>query len=247
MNHLEEVRRDSPVPLYYQVFQILQKEIESGKYRPGEKIPTEMELQDRFELSRATVRKALSELEQMGILIRRRSKGTIVSVTHIETWLKNISSFTNEIREQKQKLTTKILSLQQIHCPDFVGKFLQLTEHDLVHEMVRLRFVDDEPVAYEKWYAPKKILPNLSLSSFGSSGFEQSTYFILNKEFNIHITREEDTVSAIGMDAKVAKFLNQETGMPGLLRTRVSYTQERVPVTYASGVYIIKLNFVLGE
>lgn len=245
--YMAEIRRESPVPLYYQVFQIIQREIDLGKYGPGETIPTEMELQNRFSVSRATIRQALSELVNLGVLERRRSKGTMVTVNHVETLLKNISSFTNEIMEQDLKLTTSILEFKTIPCPVHVADQLLISDNEPVHEMTRLRNVDTNPVACEKWYAPVKLFPNLKKSDFGQDGLEQSTYFVLHEKFNTRITRALDTVSATSVEGRISKLLGQVPGSPILLRTRVSFNSDGLPVTYASGYYIIKLKFALGE
>jgi GntR family transcriptional regulator len=80
---------------FFQVMQILQKDIEDGTYPPGAYIPTELQLQERFNVSRATIRKALSELVLQGYLERRRSKGTIVVVYKLEENLQDLCSFTD--------------------------------------------------------------------------------------------------------------------------------------------------------
>ena len=242
-----EISRETPIPLYYQVSQILRREIDTGKYSPGEYIPTEAELQQRFRVSRATVRQALSELVYEGLLERRRSKGTVVSTLQVEAWLKNLSSFTNEIMEQRLDLTTKILEFHQIPCPEAVGDHLELTRADLVYEMSRLRLVAEKPVAVEKWYASVKLFPTLNRSMFGETGYDQSTYFVLNREFNLRIARATDTVSAANLEARDARLLGLPGGSPVLVRTRESFSADGHPVTYATGVYSIKLKFALGE
>jgi GntR family transcriptional regulator len=240
-----ELNRETPIPLYYQVSQILRHEIETGKYSPGDYIPTEQELRNRFDVSRDTIRQALSDLIYQGLLERRRTKGTVVSKRHVEAILKDLASFTTEVMDRKLTLVTKILNFRQIQCPDNVCDQLNLSKSDIVTEMERLRFVDDEPVAVEKWYAPIKIFPGLSRGMFKESGLEQSTYYVLMRQYNIKITRAVDTVSAVDLEARDARLIKQPTGAPVLLRTRISYSDDRTPVTYGSGLYMIKLKFAL--
>jgi len=240
-----EINRETPIPLYYQVSQILRKEIESGRYSSGDYIPTEFELQKRFNVSRATVRQALSDLVYQGLLERRRSKGTVVSRMQVEATLKNLVSFTNEMMNGKQELTTRILDFRYIPPPNFVAEQLGIPEYEMVVEMARLRVVDGTPVAVERWYAPLKLFPGISRAMFKETGMEQSTYVVLMKQYDVNVARAVDTVSAVAVGAVEAKLLNEEIGAPVLLRTRVSYTADNRPVTYATGVYVIKLRFPL--
>jgi GntR family transcriptional regulator len=242
---MPEINRETPIPLYYQVSQIIKREIESGKYSPGDYIPTEQELRNRFVVSRATIRQAISELIYQGLLERRRTKGTIVAKQHIEATLKDLASFTSEIMGRDQTLSTKILTFRHIQCPANVAEFLDISTTDIVARMERLRFVDDMPMAIEKWYAPLKYFPDLSQSMFGETGFEQSTYVVLLNLYNIKITRAVDTVSAVDLEEHDARLLKQDVGASVLLRTRVSYSADGYPVTYASGLYAIKLKFAL--
>ena len=240
-----EINRQSPIPLYFQIARILRKEIEDGVHQPGECIPTETELQERFEVSRATIRQAVGDLVYQGLLERRRSKGTIVSATQLETRLSDLASFTNEMVSSGFNLTTRILELKHVPVPASVADSLQIGPSEFVASMERLRFVDQKPMAFEKWYACEKYVPGLDKSMFGGSGFEQSTYYIMMKRYGIEITRAIDTVSPMAVEGREAKLLAVKEGTPVLLRTRISMMANDIPVTYATGVYLIRLQFVL--
>lgn len=241
----EEVDRNTPIPLYYQVSRILHKEIESGKYRPGDYIPTEIELQKRFGVSRATIRQAIADLVYQGLLERRRSKGTKVSASHIEARLSDLASFTNEMMNGGFTLKTKILNYKQIQVPERIATLLQLESSEMVTVMERLRLVDEKPVSLEKWYAPLKAYPGLNPSMFGETGFEQSTYYVLMKHYGLTVRRAVDTVSPQAVESRDARLLQVEKGTPVLLRTRISFDANNHPVTYATGVYLIRLRFTM--
>ena len=241
----DEIDRQTPIPLYFQVARILRKEIESGKYPPGDCIPTEMELQERFSVSRATVRQAIGDLVHQGLLERRRSKGTVVSSSQWETKLSDLASFTNEMMNSGFSLSSSILSLKYIPVPESVADFLELEPTQRVAAMERLRFVDKKPMALEKWYTSEKYVADLTQSMFGESGFEQSTYFTLTKRYGIEINRAIDTVSPMAVERRDAKLLGVNEGTPVLLRTRISFMSNNRPVTYATGVYLIRLRFVM--
>lgn len=245
-NAWKEINRSIPVPLYYQISQILRREIEEGIYKPGDSLPVEEELQNRFEVSRSTIRQAIADLVYSGLLDRKRSRGTRVSQGRLEATLADLASFTTEMMRANVNLTTKILDFRNIPSPHPVSEILQLNEKDMVAAMERVRYVGTEPIAVEHWYASLKYFPGISRKLFKDSGMEQSTYYILMNRYNIKINSAQDTVSPVGIEAKEAKILNVEPGKPALLRTRISYSSDGYPVTYASGIYLIQLKFILG-
>lgn len=241
-----EIDRSIPIPLYYQISQILRREIDAGKYKPGDSIPIEEDLQNRFGVSRATVRQAVADLVYSGVLERKRSKGTRVSQGRLEATLADLASFTNEMMRTGVNLTTQIIDFKHILPPDPVAEILQLDSKRNVALMERVRYVDATPIAIEHWYAVLDYFPGLNRKLFNDSGMEQSTYYILMNRYNLKINAAVDTVSPVRIEAREAKILNVEPGQPALLRTRISYSSDGRPVTYASGIYLIQLKFLLG-
>jgi len=240
-----KIDKDLPIPLYYQVMQILQKEIEDGVYQPGSYIPTEAQLQEQYNVSRATIRKALSELVHQGYLERRRSKGTIVAGVKLEETLQDLCSFTDQFISRGIQLVTNIIDFRTIESPEKVARELEIELGERVHYMERLRLVENAPVALERWYAPEKDFPGLSKEMFGSTGLEQSTYYILYQNYGLKVAKAEDSMSAVTLRPHEAKLLCVDESVPVLLRTRVSYNSAGRPVNYGSGVYLIKIKMVL--
>ena len=111
----------------------------------------------------------------------------------------------------------------------------------------RLREVDGEPVAVETWYTPLRIVPGIQRSDFAEDGREQSTYHMLDQRFGVRLYRAEDTLEAVALEAKDARLLGVEKGSPVLLRSRVAYTTDDLPVVYSRGAYIIKLLLTLNS
>ncbi len=241
----DELDRQSPIPLYFQVGRILREDIRSGKYAPGDCLPTESELCARFSVSRATIRQAVSDLVYQGLLNKQRSKGTLVAPSQWVATLSDLASFTSEMMSGGANLSTRILKLDYIPAPGTVADLLELEPTDSVAHLERLRFVDKKPVAYENWYAAAKYLPHLEASQFGETGIEQSTYYVLMKQYGIEIARAVDTVSAIDAEGHDARHLRVKEGTPVLMRTRLSFMSNSVPLIYATGVYLIRLRFVL--
>ena len=242
---MNEINRDIPIPLYYQIAQLIRQQILSGALKPGEQIPTEKELQERFDVSRSTVRNAIGELVYDGLLERRSTKGTFVARTKLEETIFGFGSFTNEILKRNMVPESRILDFKIIRAPDTVAQHLNIETGRRVAWLERLRIVGGEPVAVENWYAPARHLPGIDRTYFKEMGKEQSTYLMLQERFNIYLYKAIDTISAVALEPRDAKLLEMEPGMPAMLRTRVSYAAGAIPMIYASGVYIFKLILTL--
>ena len=148
------INKSVPIPLYYQLKSLILEEIKDGSYKPGDLIPTEDELGKMFDISRTTVRQAITELVNEGYVYRVKSKGTFVSEPKINrtvpgsNYSENTATFEHEIqtaghtpktviREMKVIDTPSIMMEQGYHSP--TGKALY---------MVRVRYVDDQPLEY---------------------------------------------------------------------------------------------------
>jgi GntR family transcriptional regulator len=242
---INEINRDIPVPLYYQISQFIRQQIESGALKPGEQIPTEKEIQEKFNVSRSTARQAIAELVYAGLLERRSTKGTFVARTLLEETIFGLGSFTNEILKRNMTPESRILDFGVIPAPDPVAQHLQIDPGSYVAALERLRIVDGEPVAVENWYAPIQYLPGINRSYFRETGKEQSTYYLLQEKFRIFLFKAVDTISPVALETRDAELLQKEPGMSALLRTRISYAADDIPMVYVSGVYIIKLILTL--
>lgn len=239
------INRDIPVPLYYQISQLIRQQILSGALKPGEQIPTEKELQEKYNVSRSTIRNAIAELIYDGLLERRSTKGTFVARTKLEETIFGFGSFTNEIFKRNMVPESRILDFRIIRTSSTVAQHLNIEPGGRVAWLERMRIVDGEPVAVENWYAPARYLPGIDRSYFKETGKEQSTYYMLQERFNIYLYKAIDTMSAVALEARDAELLHMEPGMPAMLRTRISYAAGEAPMLYASGVYIIKLILTL--
>lgn len=170
-----------------------------------------------------------------------------MSPIRLEATLNDLASFTNEMMNSKVDLTTHILEFKYIPPPNAVSTVLELRDDEMVAMMERVRHVDGKPIAAERWYAPLKYFPGIDRKMFKESGMEQSTYYIMMKQYKVQVTRALDTVSPVGVEPHEAKILEVEPGRPVMLRTRVSYGLDMQPLTYAIGVYLIHLKFMMGS
>lgn len=237
----EQIDKGIPVPLYYQIAKLIRQQIDSGELKIGDQIPTEYQLKEIYQVSRATVRKAISELVYDGLLERRRAKGTIVIRSRLEETLYDSVSFTREIMTRKMVPESRILDFKVIPASGHLADHLQTVEGDELAAMTRLRLVNGEPVCVENWYASRRRFPNLEKKFFAEGGIEQSTYHMLKQRYGARIIRSTDTISPVALEREDAILFKLPKATPALRRTRVAYMADDVPAFYARGRYIIKL------
>src|SRR5262249_55960729 len=135
------IDRASPVPYYFQLAELLEQEIVGGRWQPGVRLPSEPGLCDRFGLSRTTVRQALSRLEQEGLIMRDKGRGTFVSDSKPRSWLIQTVEgfFHDEFLRSGRRVTSQMLKLDRTTLPPWASDALglQLDSEGVVVERVR--------------------------------------------------------------------------------------------------------------
>ncbi len=149
------IQKDIPIPLYYQLKELILSEIKNGNYPGGSMIPTESEICSFFHISRTTVRQAITELVQEGHLYRVKSKGTFVAIKPInQDFIQKLESFDEQIRRSGSIPSTEILELSRRTADNKVAEKLNLTEGDPVIYLYRKRFADKRPIVLVETFLP---------------------------------------------------------------------------------------------
>ena len=151
------IDRHSPVPLYFQLSQQLEAAIRSGRIKAGERIDTEVEIAERYGLSRPTVRQAISELVNKGLLVRRRGVGTQVVHDQMRRPVE-LTSLYEHLEQTKRKPGTRVLDLRTEPADAEVAAALQVAEGTEVLHLERLRLVDGEPLAIMRNWLPADLV-----------------------------------------------------------------------------------------
>lgn len=225
-------KKNTEIPFYIQLKMILKEMIEND-YSPGELIPTEVELQKRFEISRITVRDAISELVNEGYLKRKRGKGTIVLPKKIEEPLSKIKSFTDEMKERGFLPSTKSIDILITKAFDDVCKALNVKTGEQVYKISRVRCADNEPIVYFETYMNMNMKIDLDINEYSDSLYEY-----LKRVKKINIKYAEQRISACSADEKISNKLEIKKGEPVLLLKRKSFDEENKIIEYTKGYYI---------
>jgi len=210
----------SPVPLYHQLTEELRKNIENGDWPPHFLIPSETELCEKYGVSRGTVRQALSQLVQEGLLYRKQGKGTFVAEPKITQQLNKFYSFTQDMREKGLKPSSRLLQNEKILPDPYIKNILGLKEDEMVYKIMRLRLANEEPLILETSYLVEELFPDLDREDVE----KVPLYDLIIKKYRIRITRAKETFEPILVDRFEAEKLQISIGSPALLVKRITYT-----------------------
>src|SRR5436189_188641 len=146
---MSAIYRNSPLPRYYQLKEIMRERVQSDEWKPGDLIPSERELSEKYGISRMTARQAITELVNEGLFYREQGKGTFVSQRKITQQLIRLTGFTEDIKARGQKPGTKVISAQMFPADETTAEKLSIDPGTLIFRLQRLRLADDEPLAIE--------------------------------------------------------------------------------------------------
>src|SRR5262245_50130005 len=123
------IDKGSPVPFYYQLRQLLERAVANGRLAPGEQLPTEASLCERYDVSRTVVRQALSDLERTGLVTRLKGKGTFVAEAKVSEFVaQSLTSLHEDLTARGERLETTVLRLEVEPVSPHVAAMLELPE-----------------------------------------------------------------------------------------------------------------------
>ena len=222
--------RDEPVALYYQVAKILRSKILEGNYRPGDYFAIEQELQDSFQVSRATIRKALERLVQDGLIVRVTGKGIFVAPPKLRVVLPELLSFSEEMRKRGMIPGTRILDVEVTEAPELMCEEMSLSAGSEVLLIRRVRLGDGQPIVYSESFV------SLGLGLTGTDDFTGSLYNLIADRTGRSVDAAKHTIEGTVLEGEVAQFLSVEDGFPGLRFNRVGYDGDGSPIVFETGV-----------
>ncbi|OUM94210.1 MAG: GntR family transcriptional regulator [Thermobacillus sp. ZCTH02-B1] len=230
---LNKVDPNSPIPLYQQLKNILKRKIISEEWPVGTIIPTEKELIEAYEVSRTTVREAIAELVNQGLLQKKQGKGTIVISTRVEERLGRLTGFAEEIGDKGLEHSARLLSAEFQRNRFYELSQLGLDENATVFLVDRIRFVDKQPVAYERSCWPEDIGRLLVNEDLNTVAF----YKVLEEKYGIELKEATDTISAVNATKYEAELLGITPGDALLERRRISCDISGRPVEFTRTKY----------
>jgi DNA-binding GntR family transcriptional regulator len=224
------INRSSPVPLYFQVAEQLERAIVDGELAPGDRIANEVTMASDLGLSRPTMRQAIQLLVDKGLLVRKRGVGTQVVHGQIRRPVE-LTSLHDDLQRAGQTPHTEVLACQRVESDEPVAQELRLSTGSLVWSLERLRFVGDEPLALLHNYLPVDIL-DLEAVDLAASGLYECL-----RQAGIQLRVANQQIGARRAEAREARLLGERRGSPLLTMARTAFDSTGRAVEYGTHVY----------
>ncbi|MCE3284109.1 MAG: GntR family transcriptional regulator [Steroidobacteraceae bacterium] len=236
----------SPAPLYFQLFTVLNDAINRGLIPNGARMPSEKEISDCFDVSRITARRTLAELATKGLVVRHRGKGTFVQHGYSsEQIVAPLGALTESLGDLGRDTTLAVLSKRMAMLPPELQQAFGLPEGTKVCQLVRLRSHRGRPLAHYVSWTPmfKASMPRRELE-----GASRVTLF---EKYGLRIARMSRFLSAEGAAPDVARALGVSSGKPLLKLVRWSYDaegrlQDHLTALYNTDVFSYKVETRVG-
>ena len=223
----------SHLPLHQQLKAAIEERILGGEWLPGTQVPSERELCEQYEISRITVRQALTALVMEGRLIRAQGRGTFVASPRIEQQLTQLTGFTQDMQARGKRPSARVLEADSISALPTVARALNIKAGESVIMLKRLRLADGEPVAIETAYLPENRCRGLLKEKLAT----RSLYDILAKKYRLKPVRAMQQMEAIACPVAEARLLGTRRGAPVLHIHRTTYDRAGRPFELVESFY----------
>ena len=224
-------------PLYQQIKVLILRSLQVGEWKPGEPIPSEMDLAARYRVSQGTVRKAIDELAAENLVMRRQGKGTFVA-THAEHQVQyrflrlmpDNGDVSSEGPAERQ-----IIDCKRLRAPADIARPLALRTGDAVFQLRRVLSFQGTPTIVEDVWLPGGPFKGMTADRLSTYGGPM--YALFETEFGVRMVRAEEKIRAVAADAEAASLLGVPAGEPLLSVERIAYTYNDMPMELRRGLY----------
>jgi GntR family transcriptional regulator len=229
------IDRSSALPYYVQLKEALTEGIRSGRWKPGERLPSEPELCQSFDVSRTVVRQALQDLVYEGVIVREKGRGTFVAEAKISSTslVHSLIGFHQDMAERGFEPYSKVLEQVMIPATVQVARYLHLEELNPVIKLERLRFIHEDPIVLVTSYLPYEICPLAVTADFT----RQSLYAFLAETYTIALSRGRRRIEATVANEELAELFRIEPGAPLLRMESVTFSEHDRPIEYFVGFF----------
>ena len=218
-----------PIPLHHQVFRDLSAALDGDEWKPGDRMPTERDLAERYGCSLITVRHALGELVREGRIERTRGRGTFVAQPRIERDIAGSMSFAEEMQRRGLDPATRLITGRIEPAGNVVGAVLGLDADAPIVYLERVRLGGGEPLILEQARLPAERFPGLLAFDFE----HRSLYDILGERYGTRVVHARESVEPVSLHAREAKLLGVATRSLALQIDGVAFGADESPIETA--------------
>ena len=224
-------------PLYQQIKVLILQSLQGGEWKPGDVIPSEMDLAARFRVSQGTVRKAIDELAAENLVVRRQGKGTFVA-THAEQqvqyrFLRLLPDSGDSSKEGPAQ--RRIIECKRLRAPADIARALGLRSGDAVLHVRRVLSFQQRPTILEDLWLPAAPFKGLTAERLDS--YRGPMYALFETEFGVRMVRAEEKIRALAASEPACELLKVKAGEPLLSVERIAFTYNDLPMELRRGLY----------
>jgi GntR family transcriptional regulator len=231
-------------PLYEQIKTLLMQGLQSGEWKPGELIPSEIELAARFKVSQGTVRKAVDELAAEHLLVRRQGKGTFVA-THQEARVQYRFLRLRPDSGTQAPPESRVLDCKRLRAPSDIARQLELKAGETAAVVRRLLSFEGTPIVLDEIWLPGVQFKGLTADRL--TDYKGPMYAFFEAEFGVRMIRAQERIKAVTAEGDIARLLAVKPGTPLLFVERLSLTYADKPVEIRRGWYRTDQHHYLNE
>ena len=224
-------------PLYQQIKALILHSLQHGEWKPGEAIPSEIELASRFRVSQGTVRKAIDELAAENLVMRRQGKGTFVAThaeRHVQYRFLKLQPDEGDAREEGPA-QRRILECRRVRATAEIARSLALRTGDPLIQVRRVLSFSHVPTILEDIWLPGQAFKGLSAEQM--TDYQGPTYAMFELDFGVRMVRAQEKIRAVLPDEGQAQCLEIPAATPLLSVERIAYTYNDVPMELRRGLY----------
>ncbi|PWW17641.1 GntR family transcriptional regulator [Cytobacillus oceanisediminis] len=226
------IRDEEDVPFYKQLKNKILDEIESGKLKHGDKLPSERELAEQFQISRMTARHTLSILEREGVVERRVGSGTFINNNKIQLDFVTFNSFTKNMLSKGLIPSTQILSIRKMEATPNLAQKLKLPLGENMIAIQRLRHVNETPISIEESFLPEKLCPRLDEIITDND----SLYEILEREYGVVLVMAKEFMQITVSDESESKLLKIRSESPCIFQEAVAFDTNEKEIEFSTSL-----------
>ena len=214
-------------PLYSQIKESIKQRILDGDYAPHERLPSESELMKIFGVSRITVRQALRDLHNDGLVFSVQGKGTFVSKPKAVQDVQRLQGFGEAMSPKGYETSARVIGVSESRATQEVAEALEITRSNKVIELIRVRYLNREPISIDHSFFPFEIGQKLL-----GRDLTQDIFPLLENEFGILLGHADLQIESTSADEEQAGLLNVQGGSPILKIKRLVYAKSGNPVDF---------------
>jgi len=230
LSSTRSVNKNSPLPYYYQIERYLKEELDRGRWKKGDALPSELELANSFKVNKSVIRRALDRLEQEGLILRQKGKRAVVIAKpkiQLEFIQKTLSLY-DEIKVKGLSVKTKVLE-NKVVCPsEKLQGILKIDSSQKVIKISRLRFIEQRPMIFWTSYLPAHLCPDLEKKDLT----DKSLYEILQNTYKLRIYSAKRTLEVVISGKYESNLLKLPMGESIIYIESIGYLQNKQPLEF---------------